>query len=99
MTFIPQHLKDNEERRYSHIQLDSRLLHTSPVETAVCFCSAYTSLVVKLHSPEVVWASDRNKTCPSHPSLPGRLPSSGGTAVWAVTPACQSWPLHLLLGW
>lgn len=38
------------------------------------------------------------ETCPTHPSLPGRLPTSGGTAVWAVTPACPLWPVHLLPG-
>lgn len=39
------------------------------------------------------------ETCLSHPSSPGRLPSSGGTAVWAVTRVFQLWPLHLLQCW
>lgn len=77
---------------------NSSLFQTSWDETAVCYYSICISLVVKLNSPEVVWAGEGGKTCPSHPSLPGRLPTTGGTAVWAVTPACQPWPLHLLLG-
>lgn len=52
---------------------------------------------------ELLWDSRVYKlcsaeTCPTHPSLPGRLPTSGGTAVWAVTPACPPWPIHLLPG-
>lgn len=59
--------------------------------------SSRSSLVTKLHGPEDVWAVDCSKPCPSHPSLLGRLTTSGGTAVWAVTPTCQPYPRHLLL--
>lgn len=63
--------------------------HPSVLSGSGCHDSSCSSHVTKHHGPEDVWAVDCSKPCPSHPSLLGRLTTSGGTAVWVVTPTCQ----------